>query len=162
MARISIKKLILRDEEVVNILTQMIERSGEEMAITDEKNNLILGSDIAVNRVHENIEFEGLKIGTIYGSDAAKPMAEFVRFLIKREDERRKLGAEILDLYGEVNLMYNFTQKLADTIDQKGIAQLTLAEANTFIKADGGFVIFINEDNKEAEIIANSGLELIN
>lgn len=135
----------------------MIDRSGEPITITDEKDRPIIGSDQSMNQVYEKVEFEGSEIGTIYGSQAAKPVADFVRFLVKREDERRKLGTEVLDLYKEVNLMYNFASKLAEVIDQKEIAQLTLEEAITLITAEDGFVISRKEDDQEASLLATFG-----
>jgi len=135
----------------------LIEQAGDNIVITDEKNRPLIGSEHHMDNVYESIEIEGLNVAKVYGNHTAKQVADFVQYLVQREDERRKLGTEVLDLYKEVNLMYNFTRKLAQVIDQKEIAQLTLEEAITLINSDSGLVISRMDDDQELNILATYG-----
>ena len=53
---------------------------------------------------------------------------------MQKEAERKKLGSEVLTLYQEVNLIFNFSEKLAQTIGQNSIAEITLGEATAINK----------------------------
>ena len=44
----------------------------------------------------------------------------------KKEFERKKLGNEVLMLYQEVNMIFNFSDKLAQTINPKLLHKLRL------------------------------------
>ena len=50
---------------------------------------------------------------------AARPSAA-------REAERKALGAEVLHLYREINLIYSFSEKLAALLDSSASRELTL------------------------------------
>ena len=47
----------------------------------------------------------------------------------KAEADKKKLGAEVLTLNKEINLIINFSEKLARTIDAPSICKITLDEA---------------------------------
>lgn len=157
MARIRLKKIIQKNKRTAEILQQMISPLGEEVAIADENGRWLLGSPPSESTPQFPIEYNGTVLGKVYGSDKCLPIVNLIRLLVEREVERRKLGEEVLDLYREVNFMYNFALKLAETIDQREIAQLALEEAHTLIRADSGLVTLIPEANKEVELTATFG-----
>ena len=161
MVRINLKKIIQRDKEMASVLQQLIAQLEDEVTIEDEKGKYLVGDAPPENIPFHSIEFEGTQVGKVYGSKAVKPIVDLIQFLIKKEQEQKKLGTEILGLYREVNLMYNFAQKLAETIDQAGIAQLTLDETNNLIAADGGVVVLFQTENNEAELVAQFGLSIV-
>ena len=157
MARINLKKLIQRNQETANILQQLISQSGEVIAITDNKGEWLMGTTPTDDTSFQLIEFDGADVGKVYGKVGAKPIANLIQLLVNQEQERKKLGTEVLDLYREVNLMYNFAQKLGETIDQTDIAQLTLEETNNLISATGGMVALFQEDNNQVDLVARFG-----
>ncbi|MFK8007130.1 MAG: adenylate/guanylate cyclase domain-containing protein [Saprospiraceae bacterium] len=161
MARINLKKLILRNKETAAILQQLIAQSGKVIAIADNKGKWLMGNPLDDETPFQLIEFGGTEVGRIYGSEGVKPIADLIQFLVNQEQERKKLGTEILDLYREVNLMYNFAQKLGETINQAGIAQLTLEETNNLISATGGMVALFQEDNKQVDLVAEFGNSIV-
>ena len=157
MARINLKKIIQRDQEMASILQQLIAQSEEVIAIADEKGKWLIGTTPENEMPFQTIALEGKMVGKIYGNRGIKPIADLIQSLVNREQERKKLGTEVLDLYREVNLMYNFAQKLGETIDQAGIAQLTLEETNNLIAATSGRVSLFHEENRPVDIIAEFG-----
>ena len=56
----------------------------------------------------------------------------------RKEIERKALGAEVLHLYREINLIYSFSEKLAALLDVERVASLTLQEARHLIVATDG------------------------
>ena len=57
------------------------------------------------------------------GSDRAAAVAALLSHLAAREGERKALGAEVLHLYREINLIYSFSEKLAALLDVERVAQ---------------------------------------
>ena len=153
MAQIRLKKII-GNKDTAPIIEQLIRQSGESIAIADAdaKGKWLVGNAAMATETYQPIEFEGEIIGKIYGSTAIKPIIDLIDFLINREQERRKLGAEVLDLYREVNIMYGFAEKLAETIEPIAIAKLTLGEVQNSIKATKGFITLKNT-NKQHQLI---------
>ena len=60
--------------------------------------------------------------------------------------ERKALGAEVLHLYREINLIYSFSEKLAALLDLERVAQLTLQQARQLIVATDGVIMLLDED----------------
>ena len=44
-------------------------------------------------------------------------LPSFLTHLLQKEAERKNLGNEVLNLYQEINLIFNFSEKLAQTIE---------------------------------------------
>ena len=63
----------------------------------------------------------------------------------RSEVERKALGAEVLHLYREINLIYSFSEKLAALLDVERVAQLTLQEARHLIVATDGVIMLLDE-----------------
>jgi serine phosphatase RsbU (regulator of sigma subunit) len=74
-----------------------------------------------------------------------------------REAERKALGAEILHLYREINLIYSFSEKLAALLDLDRVANLTLQEARHLIVATDGIVMLLDEERGGLSPIASFG-----
>ena len=54
-------------------------------------------------------------------------MAALLDHLVAREAERKALGAEVLHLYREINLIYSFSEKLAALLDLERVARADAA-----------------------------------
>ena len=78
-------------------------------------------------------------------ADRAAAVAALLGHLTAQEGERKALGAEVLHLYREINLIYSFSEKLAALLDVEGVAELTLSEARHLIVATDGAVMLLDE-----------------
>ena len=67
-----------------------------------------------------------LLIGWIFVEKDVTPINTLLTHLIEKEAEKKQIGSEVLDLYREVNLIYNFSEKLANALDAEMIAQTAL------------------------------------
>lgn len=157
MARVNLKKLIIRNQEAAAILQQLVSQLGKGIVIVDNKGKSLVGTAPSEEMPFHAIILHDTEIGRVYGQEGIKPIADFIQLLVHKEQERKKLGTEILDLYREVNLMYNFAQKLGETIEPKSIAQLTLQEANHLITATCGIVTLFEEEKDSVHVLAQFG-----
>lgn len=158
MIRIKLRKLLLRDAKTKAIIQQLMDFANSPIAIVDEQEQCLLGSIPTELSTSHKLEVRGQVIGKVYGGDAAFAVINFINLLIKQTLEKKKLGNEILDLYREVNLMYNFAQKLAESIEPAQIAQLTLEETKSLVNNDEGLVAFWNEHKSHLQIVAQNGI----
>ena len=96
------------------------------------------------------------------GESDAKLVADLLTQLLQKESEKKRLGNEVLNLYQEINLIFNFSEKLATTIDAPSICAIALTEASHVIQTDSGIVILWDEENKKLQGVASVGDRFIN
>ena len=155
MARLTLKSIIAKDG-VDALLTSLIRQSGIRVCIEDCNGIVLFGTPNDKNIVEFPVHAEGEQIGMVKGDENADIVARLLNHLLKKESEKKKLGSEILNLYKEINLIFNFSDKLARTIDAPTICNLTLNEARHVINSYDGAVILWDESKKNAEVVASS------
>ena len=87
-------------------------------------------------------------------------IASLLQHLVAKEVERKALGAEVLHLYREINLIYSFSEKLAALLDLDRVARLALQEARHLIVATDGVVMLLDEATGELGAVASFGDEM--
>ena len=95
--------------------------------------------------------------GYVKGDKDGEVIASLLTQLIIKEAEKKDLGSEVLNLYQELNVIFNFTEKLTETIDPDIIAQLTLEQAIHSISSHSGVIVLWDEENKALETPAIAG-----
>ena len=100
-------------------------------------------------------------LGWVKGDDKAEIVATLLSLLAQKETEKKKLGSEVLALYQEVNMVFNFSDKLAQAIGPVAIAEITIEEAMHLARSDSGFVALWDESSKQLQVPASSGDEVI-
>ena len=91
-------------------------------------------SSIAAPAFQFPVTLDNEIIGWVKGDEHAGIIAHALNFLSQKESEKKKLGTEVLNLYSEVNLIFNFSEKLAQTIGAPAISSITLEEARHVIQ----------------------------
>ena len=103
------------------------------------------------------VKLEDEIIGWIKGDDKVPLISSLVNLLIQKESEKKKIGSEVLMLYQEVNMIFNFSDKLAQTIGQHSIAEITLDEAGRLIKSESGLILLWDEEFNLFNVLASAG-----
>jgi adenylate cyclase len=155
MARLSLKSIIRKDAEVEQLLTSLLQKMMTPTAITDENRNILLG-----NKENSSFEYPILidneKIGFVTGDQQSTVIVNIITVLIRKEQEKKKLGTEVLNLYKEINLIFNFSEKLAQAIDAPSICSITLQEAANVIHAEQGVILLWNEKDKRLQLMSST------
>ena len=99
-------------------------------------------------------------LGFVRGPERTRAVATLLEHLAQREADRKALGAEVLHLYREINLIYSFSEKLAALLDLERVAALTLQEARHLIVATDGVVMLLDEATGALTSVAGFGDEL--
>lgn len=156
MAKLTLKSIIGKDG-IDSILTLFGAQSGTSFCIKDVTGKILFGQDMDENTSEYPVKAEDEKIGSVKGNEKSVVIADLLNYLSQKEAEKKKLGAEVLNLYKEINLIFNFSEKLAQTIDAHSICKITLGEATHVINSNNGAVILWDENKKKLEVVASSG-----
>ena len=162
MARVSLKNIVGKKNEINSAVLALMDQLKEATWIEDENGKLLVGNAIASQKFSFPINLDNEIIGWVKGDENSLVIANLLTYLVQKEAEKKKLGTEVLSLYQELNVIYNFSEQLTQTIDPDVIAQLTLEQAIHSIPSDSGVIILWNEEKKQLVIPATSGESLFN
>jgi serine phosphatase RsbU (regulator of sigma subunit) len=166
MSRINLRNLLNRRKETGSIVGALIESYGGALQIQDVEGNVVLGSGSLSGR-RLPISVEGTMLGYVVagitgdesssGSVALSAVASLVTHLCEREAEKKTLGNEILHLYREINLIYNFSESLATQLEVTAVAEMSLSQARQLISATSGAVMLLDENSRRLTPVASFG-----
>ncbi|HLK30424.1 MAG TPA: adenylate/guanylate cyclase domain-containing protein [Puia sp.] len=157
MPRINLRNILVKNNETNALLHSLINELKANIFIEDDAQKILFGNHTDAASHHEVIKLDDEIIGWVKGDDKAPTITSLINLLLQKEIEKKKIGSEILMLYQEVNLIFNFSEKLAQTIGQNSIAEITLDEAMRLIKSDNGIIILWDEKSSQLEVLASSG-----
>jgi adenylate cyclase len=157
MAKQSLKNIIGKKNNATALVSSFIEQLNAAVFIEDENGKLLLGNVAIMPAYEQTVTVDNEIWGRVKGDEKTVLIANLLTVLSTKEAEKKKLGSEVLNLYQEVNMMFNFAEKLAQAIGAPEISKITLAEASRVIKSDNGVIILWNESTKQLNVMAATG-----
>jgi transcriptional regulator with GAF, ATPase, and Fis domain len=164
VTRANLKRILSKKGDGSSIIREFVVAAGSPVAVRDINGRLLLGapgtdSDQSLERYP--VLCEGETVGWVLGGDHAALIANLLTHLVAREAEKEALLEEVLDLYRQINLLFNLSEKLATSLVPATVASLTLAEASRLIQATGGAVLLRGEgtDLHQAAATIGHGIE---
>lgn len=164
MAKISIRALLGRKDSLKTWLDDWCNHNKVSMSITDTVDKLVYGNTHPSEYNHSiPIELDDTRIATIWSnSEVIHQVASVVSMMVNKESEKRKLGSEVLHLYQELNIIYNFAENLSEAISTDAIAEITLTHTTNSIPSDGGIIVLWDDNHHTLTVSAISGEKLFN
>lgn len=164
MTRANLKRILSKKREGSSIIREFVGATGSPVAVRDTDGRLLLGApgtDSDESPEGHPVRCEGETVGWVSGGDHAALIAKLLTHLVAREAEKEALLEEVLDLYRQINLLFNLSEKLATSLVPATVARLTLAEASRLIEATGGAVLLRGEgaDLYQAAATIGRGIE---
>jgi class 3 adenylate cyclase len=159
MGRISLKNIIGKKAETLSAIPSLLNSFKAQVWIEDDKGNTLAGNKTDTNAFEYPIRYEEDLLGWVKGDEQTNTIGKLLDHLVQKEGEKKKLGTEVLNLYQEINLIFNFSEKLAKTIDAPAICAITLEEATHVIRNDDGVIVLWDEKEKRLNVIASTGDE---
>lgn len=157
MLKLSLKTILSKKNDTASIIASLTDRLNANIWVEDNSGNILLGNRSESYKVEKIIKVEDEVVGIVKGDETASIVAAILNQSIQKEAEKKKLGSEVLNLYQEINLIYNFSERLAQTIEAPTISAITLEEAGRVIKSNGGVVLLWDEVTQRLKILASSG-----
>lgn len=161
MTKLNLKSFIKKNE-VAELVTSVIKHLQANVWVEDNSEKNILGTSQSVSKFSYSIKADEEIAGFVKGDENASLIADLINHLIKKESEKKRLGSEILSLYQEINLIFNFSEKLAQTITAPDICSITLDEARRIINSDDGVIILWDGHAKKLKVISSSNETFFN
>jgi adenylate cyclase len=162
MARLNLKNILSVKSDAFALVSSLVKEMGSTVYIQDSNRKVLLGDSTIITSREEAVRLDEEVIGWVNGDDKVVVIRSLLDMFIQKEAERRKLGSEVLTLYQEVNLIFNFSEHLAQTIGQQAIAGITLDEARRLVKSDHGMIILWDEAARKIDVLAESGTPVFN
>ena len=158
MAKLSLKNIIGKKNDASLLILSLLEQMKTSVCIEDADGKLLLGNAEVTTNYQHPINLEDELLGWVKGNDGkAIIIANLLSHLSQKEAEKKKLGIEVLNLYQEVNLIFDFSDKLAQTIGATAISQITLDEASRVIRSNNGVIVLWDEIKKQLQVVASTG-----
>src|SRR5678815_6127482 len=87
--------------------SDVYKRQGETTWIEDENGKLLVGDLTGAPRSSFPVNLDNEIIGWVKGDERSIMIANLLGYLAQKEAEKKKLGTEVLNLYQELNIIYN-------------------------------------------------------
>ena len=162
MSKITLKNILSKKNNTDVLVLSLIDEMKAHISITDEKRNYFMGNVQVFAQYEHAVKLQEEIIGWVTGDEKAIHIASLLTLLAQKEFERKNLGTEVLILYQEVNMVFNFSDKLAQAINPVAIAQIAVDEAMHLINAVSGVVVLWDDESQQLQIPATSGYALFN
>ena len=160
MSRVGLKQVIGRSAEARALVDALSAALGSGMAIEDAEGRLLHGERSESHNQRHAVSHGEAALGWVSGTEGARAVATLLDHLVTKEIERKALGAEVLHLYREINLIYSFSEKLAALLEVERVASLTLQQARQMIVATDGVIMLLDEDSGVLTSVAAFGDEM--
>ncbi len=155
MAKLSLKNILSKENDNIHIINSLADQLSACFYIEDNNGKILLSIGDRLNEFQFPVLVENEIFGWVKGNEKSGAVAEILSHLLIKESERKKLGTEVLNLYQEINLIFNFSDKLAQAIGAKAISKITLDEAAHVIKSTSGVVVLWDEEQKRLKVEAS-------
>jgi class 3 adenylate cyclase len=159
MAKISLKNILSKDNNAISIVNSLAIQLNADFCVEDTYGQIIWSNiketDPLFSPFQYPVSYQNEIAGLVKGNEKSAFIAELLMHILNKESERKKLGSEVLNLYQEINLIFNFSDKLAQTIGATDISKIALDEATHVIKSKSGVVVLWDEEKKRLKVEAS-------
>jgi class 3 adenylate cyclase len=155
MAKLSLKNIFAKKDNL-SVIVDLCEQLNTNISVFDPSGKHIFSYGKQNKDFETDVIFDEENVGLVQGDGHAAFIAELIIHFLEKEKERKKLGSEVLNLYQEINLIFNFSEKLAQTIGAKAISEITMQEAARVIQSEYGVVVLWDEENKCLRVEASN------
>lgn len=147
--------------EILNWLQQWSDTTRSTILVEDAKQQVLFGTPQDHPKSFP-VRYGEETAGFVKGDGQCILVAELLSLLLQKESEKKKMGTEVLHYYQELNVIYNFSEKLTETIDPDMIAGITLEQALHSIPSDSGVIVIWDEATSKLNVPATGGELLFN
>src|SRR4030095_6248897 len=157
MSKVNLKNILGRKGDINADIVALTGELNINIWVEDANGKVIMGNEAAEPLSSFPITLGEETLGWVKGDHKGIVIANLLSHLAVKEAEKKSLGTEVLNLYQEINVIFNFSDKLTQTIEPDAIARVTLDQAMHSIPAHAGIIVLWNDDKGQLEIPAESG-----
>lgn len=152
-----LKSMLRKDPQVLSLLDGFLGALALNAYIEDASGILLYGT-VTEYPFHFALQEEGIPYGQVHASkETGRQVAELLSVLVRLELEKKSIGTEVLGLYREINMIYNFSEMISEKIDDVSIAATALEEASQIINTTHGLFLIYDEEGDRVVEMASFG-----
>lgn len=155
--RVRALKHVLKDKQTDTLLKQLSKELGLEFSIVDINATFLWGVEqhyaSTIVLKENDIEYGQIRSN----NDKVRIIANLLSILVTKDLEKKNIGNEVLGLYREINMIYDFSEKLSEKIEVKSIAEMALTEASQIIDTTHGMFLLLDTDIDKVVILSAFG-----
>lgn len=153
----ALRNILKKDPKVAILLDDLSKQMKFIFNIIGYNSKILLGS-----KIKNSYSFKLTKNEVVYGilhsnKEEGIYLANFLMILVNKELEKKRIGNEVLGLYREINMIYDFSEKISEIIDEKSIAEMALREASQIIDSTHGLFLIYDSDHEKVVELASIG-----
>lgn len=153
-----LNRLLGRKNGIAELITRAMEHTKGAMCVEALNGAILLGNALPETATSCAVLAEQETVGWVKGtSHDAQFISQLLNQCISQEINTKKLGAELLHQYKEINLIYAFSEKLSAVVGLERIAGLVLQEAGQIIRFSEGAVVYSDAISRETTVKAEVG-----
>ena len=156
MDKVSLKQVLRKQKELIQLIDSLAIGLNARVRVEEEGGNLLWTHGELAADFRIPVLADGQIAGWVSGDENAPFFASLLAQQLGQESGRIKMGREVLNLYREINLIFNFSEKIAQTIDPREISRIALEEAGHVIPSDYGAILFWDESSRGLTVEAST------
>lgn len=160
MIRVTLQSILSPRRPAAAVVGRLLGSIDEKLRVETVEGRLLLGA-VRPSPADDDgllkcpVIFEGDTLGFVIGPAlSAATVACTLSWLAAKEGEMKQLGAELLNVYREINLNHRFSETLATLLDAASVAEASICQARQMVKASLGAVLLLNDSSGMLEPVA--------
>ena len=152
-----ILKNILKDPKNNDLLESLGQHMDLKFSISSVDGGILWGGDNSSERLFELRDHDVFFAEVKADKEQGQVIANLIMALVRKDLEKKKIGNEVLGLYREINMIYGFSERLSETIEQASIAEMALTEASQIIDSSHGLFLIYDTDLDLVRLLSSFG-----
>lgn len=154
----ALKYVLQKDKGSMSLLTRSSSLVHQDFLVLDAANKILWGDDSKQYPYVLDIECDGIILGVFKSStEKGKYIYDLITTLLSKEFEKKRIGKEVLSLYREINMIYDFSEMISEKIDTTSIAEIALQESSQIIGSTHGLFLMYDSDEDLVIELASFG-----
>jgi len=152
-----ILKNILKDPKNKDLLESLGEHMNLKFSISSVDGGILWGAESSSECLFELRDNDVFFAEVNADKEQGQVIANLIMALIRKDLEKKRIGNEVLGLYREINMIYGFSERLSETIEQTSIAEMALTEASQIIDSSHGLFLIYDTDLDRVRQLSSFG-----
>ena len=155
-----ILKNILKDPKNNDLLESLGQHMNLKFSISSVDGTILWGLNSSSEHLFELGDNNVLFAEVHADQEQGQVIANLIMALVRKDLEKKKIGNEVLGLYREINMIYGFSERLSETIEQASIAEMALTEASQIINSSHGLFLIYDTDLDRVRLLSSFGEDM--
>ena len=152
-----ILKNILKDPKNKDLLESLGQHMDLKFSLSSVDGNILWGADNSSEHLFELRDNDVFFAEVNADKEQGQLIANLIMALVRKDLEKKRIGNEVLGLYREINMIYGFSERLSETIEQDSIAEMALTEASQIIDSSHGLFLIYDTDLDHVRLLSSFG-----